>query len=391
MAPTVRDCRTERRNSAFLIFGMLLLYPLRKRWRRLAFMGSVAKWLDVHVAAALTLPLLLAIHAGWRSQGIIGLGFTAMMVVWASGLIGRYVYTRIPRAKSGVELTLEEVSTQRRALIDRIMSTTGLDRELIERSLRIDAEQARRGGTLATATRMFSNDLVRWRLTRQLAADWQAAAPRGRVSRHALREAVKLAGREISLAQQARMLDATRRVLRWWHVAAPAVRVHRAHRGRDTRGGRGGGRRHLVLVTHGGDAAHDGRLPRPDGTLRVASSAHAWRRVRIGGKGLQRDGHARAARRPYQRAQLLPWCGIPQQVYEVVSACDRRRHAPPNGAAALHAVVRADVCVGCGTCVAGCPEPGAITHARQARDRRRSRSARDTGECVRACPVGAIA
>jgi hypothetical protein len=204
---------------AFLIFGMLLLYPLRKRWKRLAFTGSVTKWLDVHVAAALTLPLLLTIHAGWRSQGIIGLGFTAMMVVWASGLIGRYVYTRIPRAKSGVELTLEEVATQRRALIDRIVSTTGLDRALVERSLRIDPEHTRRGSVLATAARMFSNDLVRWRLTRRLAADWQAAAPRGRVSRHALREALKLAGREISLEQQARMLEETRRVLHWWHVA----------------------------------------------------------------------------------------------------------------------------------------------------------------------------
>jgi hypothetical protein len=205
---------------AFLIFGMLLLYPLRKRWKALAFTGSLAKWLDVHVAAALTLPFMLTIHAGWRADGIIGLGFSAMMIVWTSGLVGRYVYTRIPRAKSGVELTLEEVAAQRRALIDRIAATTGLDPAAVERSLAVGDAEPRRRGVVATAGRMLSNDLLRWRLTRRLAVQWQPLTPGARrVSRAALRDAVRLASREIALTQQARMLEETRRVLHWWHVA----------------------------------------------------------------------------------------------------------------------------------------------------------------------------
>jgi hypothetical protein len=35
----------------------------------------------------------------------------------------------------------------------------------------------------------------------------------------AVREAVRLASREIALTQQSRMLDATHRVFRYWHVA----------------------------------------------------------------------------------------------------------------------------------------------------------------------------
>lgn len=204
---------------AFAIFAMLLLYPLRKRWKRLAFTGSVARWLDLHVAAALTLPLLLTIHAAWRSEGIIGLGFTAMMIVWASGLVGRYVYTRIPRAKSGVELTLEEVATQRRTLIHTIARTTGQDVQKVERSLVLHEGALAHRALLATLGRFLLNDIARWRRTRRLAADWNAGAAGRRVSRRALRDAVKLADREISLAQQARMLEETRRVLHWWHVA----------------------------------------------------------------------------------------------------------------------------------------------------------------------------
>ena len=49
---------------------------------------------------------------------------------------------------------------------------------------------------------------------------WAALAPNSRpLSPHALREAVRIAGREISLTQQTRMLEATHRVFRYWHVA----------------------------------------------------------------------------------------------------------------------------------------------------------------------------
>lgn len=204
---------------AFLIFVLLLLYPLRKRWKALAWTGSIGRWLDVHVAAALTLPLVLAIHAGWRSDGIIGLGLTAMMIVWASGIVGRYIYTHIPRAQGGVELTLSDVAAQRRALVERIATAIGLDPAVVERGLQVGHGSARKTNIWSAFGRMLSNDFVRWRMTRKLAAEWRTKAPRGRtLSRSALRDAVALARREISLAQQTRMLEETRRILGWWHV-----------------------------------------------------------------------------------------------------------------------------------------------------------------------------
>ena len=96
---------------ALLLF--LWLYPVRKRYRGLGFTGSVARWLEAHVFAALTLPLIAAIHAGWHFGGIIGLGFWAMMIVWLSGIVGRYLYTRIPRGRAGLELTREEIGAER--------------------------------------------------------------------------------------------------------------------------------------------------------------------------------------------------------------------------------------------------------------------------------------
>jgi len=205
---------------ALLIFFFLWLYPLRKKFKALAFLGSLGRWMDVHVASALALPLLLAIHSSWRSNGLIGLGLVAMLVVIASGVVGRYLYTRIPRARSGVELTRDEVAAKRRELIELLAATTGLSHEVVDRALDVAPGAAEQGGILRIFWHLISDDLLRWKRTRELRRRWAAVAPAGRpLSREALSDAVEYASQEISLVQQSRMLEATQRVFAFWHVA----------------------------------------------------------------------------------------------------------------------------------------------------------------------------
>lgn len=83
-------------------------------------------------------------------------------------------------------------------------------------------------------------------------------------------------------------------------------------------------------------------------------------------------------------------CGVATQIFEIVSAPTSSGSALVAGEAQPKALVRADMCVGCGTCVASCPEPGAITL------RGKLAVVDDAlcmghGECVSNCPVGAIA
>jgi hypothetical protein len=203
---------------ALLIFVFLWLYPLRKKYRALAFTGSVARWLDVHILAAIGLPLLLAIHASWRFDGIVGLGYFAMLVVCASGVVGRYLYVRIPRSRSGVASSREEVAIERRALIADIAAETGLDPFVVEQTLSVSGPS---GSTSVTRTllHLVSDDITRWRLTRALRRRLREARGGKALDAATLDRVVRLAGREISLEQQLRMLDATQRVFGYWHVA----------------------------------------------------------------------------------------------------------------------------------------------------------------------------
>jgi hypothetical protein len=206
---------------AFALFMFLWLYPLRKKFRTLAFTGSVASWLNVHMIAGLSIPLLAALHAAWHFSGLIGLGYGAMMVAWLSGIIGRYIYTRIPRSKSGVELTRDEVETQRQAVLQQIVDATGIDAELLEHVLLAGTSPTISPdlNPLKAVGVMIADDARRWRAARQLRWNWQGASAAERRSDGNMRAALRrLMRREIALTQQARMLDATQRLFRYWHV-----------------------------------------------------------------------------------------------------------------------------------------------------------------------------
>ena len=257
---------------ALAIFLFLWLYPLRKKFRWLAFTGSIAKWLDVHSLAALGLPLLVAMHAAWRFGGVIGLGFWSMMVVWASGIVGRYLYCAHPPepgrrrahdrgdrgAAAGAARGDRRSAPASRSPPSRRRSRRSLAHERARPLADVPPDD--RGRPEAPAQAATST------AARDPAAP-AAPAPR----RHgALREVVRLANREMALVQQARMLGATHNILRFWHVAhRPLAITALAGRDHPRRGGRVPGR-HVVLVA--------GRIPHGmPGLLRaVALSLACW-------------------------------------------------------------------------------------------------------------------
>ncbi len=198
---------------ALAIFLFLWLYPLRKRFRWLAFTGSVGRWLDVHVSAAILVPLVVGLHAGWRFEGLIGLGYASILVVCASGVVGRYLYARIPRSRSGAELDRHQVSAERRALLTELSVTTGRSPEQLERLLAPGAGAGRGTGLLALVSSCLRDDLARHRTMQAFA---KALAGE---HRETIRKAQRLARRELALDQQVRMLEATHRVFRLWHLA----------------------------------------------------------------------------------------------------------------------------------------------------------------------------
>jgi len=92
-----------------LLFFLIYLYPLRKRWGWLGRQGNSRHWLDFHVVLGTTAPLVIALHSSFKFGGIAGMAFWIMTAVTASGFIGRYLYSQIPRSLNAAELTIKEM------------------------------------------------------------------------------------------------------------------------------------------------------------------------------------------------------------------------------------------------------------------------------------------
>jgi hypothetical protein len=208
------------------LFLFMWLYPLRRGIRWLAWTGPLGAWMRVHAVAGLALPLLVAVHAGWRFDGLIGLGYWSMLLVSLSGLVGRYLYVRIPRSRNGLELSRDESASQRRALVTEIAATLDRDPLLVSRTLDAILEPAPARGLAGMLRRLLVDDFQRWLAVRQLRRLWSAPGRgRARVDAATIARALSLARREIALGQQLHMLEGTQRLFRFWHVAHRPVAV----------------------------------------------------------------------------------------------------------------------------------------------------------------------
>lgn len=75
---------------------LLLVYPLRKRFTFLRFLGTVPAWFRLHMVLGLLGPCLILLHCNFKSESMNGsVALYAMLIVAASGLIGRFLYGHV--------------------------------------------------------------------------------------------------------------------------------------------------------------------------------------------------------------------------------------------------------------------------------------------------------
>lgn len=98
---------------ACLLFVAIYLYPLRKKWKFLRFLGSTKNVLDFHIVMGLAVAPIVALHSAFKFGGVAGMAFWIMLAVVASGVIGRYLYAQIPRTRKDTEFSFVELDQMR--------------------------------------------------------------------------------------------------------------------------------------------------------------------------------------------------------------------------------------------------------------------------------------
>jgi hypothetical protein len=203
---------------------LLLVYPFRKRIRFMSAIGSVGFWFRFHMLLGLLGPVAILYHSRY-SWGALNsaVAMTAMLIVAGSGLIGRFLYSRVHRGYSGRKIEVRALLTEMRELLESL-TALGHDGEVAKAHLIPFETQAVAAGTgfwtsaksvlqLGVSTRAMQHQLKREILN--------APTPQG------ITESGMRFTRQKLLAQSAHFFQAVRRagefafydrMLRLWHI-----------------------------------------------------------------------------------------------------------------------------------------------------------------------------
>lgn len=210
---------------------MLLLfsYPLRKHVRALHRLGKVKWWFIVHMVLGVGGPLLILLHSTFRVGSLnAAVALYSMLVVAASGVVGRFIYLHIHRGLSGERTQLAQL--QARAGFDQSQARSRLHfAPRVEALLLAFAQDELRcaPGWHTWLRQVFVLPLRMWWLylrcalelrapLRELAArrnaDGAERARRGRLAR-------KLVRRYLASVVRVAQFTAYERLFALWHVA----------------------------------------------------------------------------------------------------------------------------------------------------------------------------
>jgi len=91
------------------------LYSIRKQMTD-ARWGNMASWLRFHIVTGLVGPYMVLLHTSMRFRGLAGTATLLTVVVVISGIVGRYLYTALPRTTEGGDPHTSRLAAQRGAL-----------------------------------------------------------------------------------------------------------------------------------------------------------------------------------------------------------------------------------------------------------------------------------
>lgn len=209
-----------------VLFFIIFLYALRKVVPWLGRIGTARHWMDFHVIAGITAPIIIAFHASFKFGGIAGFAFWIMLAVAISGVIGRYLYSQIPRSLSAVEMSLGELQDNERELAEFLLVQSVFSEEELSQALRVPSrEQIRKAGPVLAILSMIVLDIgIPFRMARlRRRCGGSSAGIRSlfgllRTGNYEVDKIVGIVRQKAALSKRVVFLDQTQRVFHLWHV-----------------------------------------------------------------------------------------------------------------------------------------------------------------------------
>jgi hypothetical protein len=202
----------------------LLIYPARKRIASLAFIGSPVFWFRFHMILGVAGPLCILYHCGYKTGATnSNVALWSMIIVAGSGLIGRYLYSRIHFGLYGSKATLDDFRSQATNLK---VDGSGAGRLLPGFGPKLDAAEKRIGIDVPLIPKASTSWIMWWlgrvqmrafiKVTLREAANSSLAISEHRATLHAA--ACRYAEARLGAARRVAEFQSCQKLFSLWHI-----------------------------------------------------------------------------------------------------------------------------------------------------------------------------
>lgn len=208
---------------------LLFTYPLRKHFGFTRKWGRLKWWFLLHMMLGVGGPTLILLHSTFRVGSLnAAIALYSMLVVAASGVIGRFIYARVNRGLHGEKVSLQELQARAGLEEEEARSRLAFAPQVEQRLLAFEQSELMAEASWPTYVRqVFWLPLYQWVVYRRCVSDLRNALQLLADQQH-WRQSELLQREQYSKKLVAQYLHAVTRVAQFtayarlfslWHVA----------------------------------------------------------------------------------------------------------------------------------------------------------------------------
>lgn len=199
--------------GTLLILIGVVMYIVRKRSKMMARWGRLKYWLEFHIFLCTLGPIMVLFHTAFKFGGIVSVAFWSMVAVVASGVVGRFIYVRIPRSIEGRALSLNEVKEMKMDVERMLKGAYGISDEEYNRLVAVTMIPKQSG--LGSLQKFFGSFFAERRILKEVRTILRS----NNMTHDNVNKILKLVKKELTLSNRIENLQLMHRLFRYWHVA----------------------------------------------------------------------------------------------------------------------------------------------------------------------------
>lgn len=208
--------------------GLLLIYPFRKRIPVLRAIGTVPFWFSTHMLLGVAGPILILYHSNFSLGSLNStIALFSMLIVAASGVVGRFLYVRIHRDMAGRKAEARTIIASAALQRQSLQQMFGMHQDWIDDLEDVEERLQTRPASVFHATwraMMVSNAVTATQkaMRKQMRKAVASVSRKDRSRRSKLKKRAKEIGRTIDAysrtVKDASRLSVYERLFALWHV-----------------------------------------------------------------------------------------------------------------------------------------------------------------------------